>query len=139
MLVYSNLETKSIEPSNNNISYVIVKQFDDNDLNIIDYSIQKSKIQTDIKNKKKNERKNKKNTESNEPDLGDTTESMINDIMIITSYTQDVLNNKNYKDLRQLAKSNGIRLSYTIKEDGKEKRINKTRQELIDELLKIKK
>jgi len=135
MIIYSQLITKSIEPVIDNTSFLIVKQMDDNDLNIIEYGNNKNKIQNDIKNKRKIERKTKKKEETNNK-ADDTTESMINDIMIITSFTPETLTSKNYKELRAIAKANKIKLSYA---DSNNKRINKTRQELIDELLKIKK
>jgi len=145
MIIYSQLNNTPtnniLEPNKYNHNFLIVKQIDDNDLNIIDYSINKNKIQTDIKIKKKIERKHKKNKD--ESSITDsinnieTTENMLNDI-IIMPFTQEILNSKDYKDIRQIAKSKGIRLSY-VSQDGKDKgkRINKTKSELIEELLNL--
>lgn len=135
MVIYSE-RYKLIDPSIDNINYLIVKQVDDNDLNIIHYNITNNNKIHDIKTKRKIERKNKKDSiKQDTTESPETTESMINNIMVIT-YTPDILNSKDYSELRQLAKSNGIKLSYVIKENGKDKRITKKKPELIEELLK---
>ena len=60
------------------------------------------------------------------------------DLMIMNNegdssvYTQDMLNTKNHAELRQIAKTYKIKLSYVL-ENGDRK--NKTRKELIQEIL----
>jgi len=143
MIIYSQIITTDLNPSVENNSYLIVKKEDDNDLNIIECCMNKNKIQNENKLISKKERKARKNkiieteTEKN-TDLTSTV-SIMNDLMIMDNgnsdnsiYTQDMLNTKNHAELRQIAKTYKIKLSYVL-ENGDRK--NKTRKELIQEIL----
>ena len=104
----------------------------------------KNKIQNENKQSSKKERKARKNkveTETEKNNDPTSTVSIMNDLMIMDNndnsiYTQDMLNTKNHSELRQIAKSYKIKLSYVL-ENGDRK--NKTRTELIKDILeKIK-
>ena len=142
MIIYSQIITTDLNPSVENNSYLIVKKEDDNDLNIIDCCMNKNKIQNENKQSSKKERKARKNkveTETEKNNDPTSTVSIMNDLMIMDNgngdssvYTQDMLNTKNHAELRQIAKTYKIKLSYVL-ENGDRK--NKTRKELIQEIL----
>ena len=142
MIIYSQIITTDLNPSIENNSYLIVKKEDDNDLNIIECCMNKNKIQNENKQTSKKERKARKAKAEPEPTKNadpTSTVSIMNDLMIMDNengdnsvYTQDMLNTKNHAELRQIAKTYKIKLSYVL-ENGDRK--NKTRKELIQEIL----
>ena len=141
MIIYSQIITSDLNPDVENNSYLIVKKEDDNDLNIIECCMNKNQIQIENKQTLKKERKARKTKAEPEPEKNTdptSTVSIMNDLMIMNNegdnsvYTQDMLNTKNHAELRQIAKTYKIKLSYVL-ENGDRK--NKTRKELIQEIL----
>lgn len=140
MIIYSQITTTDLNPTIENSSYLIIKKEDDNDLNIIECNMNKNQIQIENKQTLKKERKarkNKINTEDKNND-NETTVNIINNLMIIdhennSIYTEDILKTKKNNEIKQIAKSFKIKLSYVIK-TGERK--SKTRNELIEEILK---
>lgn len=141
MIIYSQIITSDLNPDVENNSYLIVKKEDDNDLNIIECCMNKNQIQIENKQTLKKERKARKTKAEPEPEKNSdptSTVSIMNDLMIMNNegdssvYTQDMLNTKNHNELRQIAKQYKIKLSYVL-ENGDRK--NKTRKELIQEIL----
>lgn len=136
MIMYSQLANTVIEPTLDNINYIILKHTLDDDLNIISNDLKKNKNQQDLKEKKKIERKMKSKVKKEE-DLTET-EEMMNELMESpTELSMDFLSTKNYKELRQIAKSHKIKLSYIDTKTNERK--NKTRNELIDDLAALNK
>ena len=145
MIIYSQIITSDLNPTVENNSYLIVKKEDDNDLNIIECCMNKNKIQNENKQTSKKERKargkNKTIETKTEKNTDPTsTVSIINDLMIMDNgnddnsiYTEDMLRTKNHAELRQIAKTYKIKLSYVL-ENGDRK--NKTRKDLIQEIIK---
>lgn len=139
MIIYSQIITTDLNPDVENNSYLIVKKEDDNDLNIIECCMNKNQIQIENKQTLKKERKARKTKPEPEKNTDPTsTVSIMNDLMIMNNegdnsvYNQDMLNTKNQIELRQIAKTYKIKLSYVL-ENGERK--NKTRKELIQEIL----
>ena len=141
MIIYSQIITTDLNPDVENNSYLIVKKEDDNDLNIIECCMNKNKIQIENKQTLKKERKARKTKSVSEPEKNNdptSTVSIMNDLMIMNNesdnsvYNQDMLNTKSHIELRQIAKTYKIKLSYVL-ENGERK--NKTRKELIQEIL----
>ena len=134
MIMYSQLANTVIEPTLDNINYIILKHTLDDDLNIISNDLKKNKNQQDLKEKKKIERKMKPKVKKEE-DLTET-EEMMNELMETpTELSMEFLSAKNYKELRQIAKSHKIKLSYVDRETNERK--HKTRKELIDALIAL--
>lgn len=125
MLVYSYSSQTKIDPSNDNSDYIIIKHMQDDDLKIIDVELQKNNIQSEIKHNNRLKKRNNKKIQT-------TTENMMDDIIITSEYTKEILESKSYKELRQIAKLNKIKLSVV---DSNNKRKNKTNTELIEEIL----
>lgn len=139
MIIYSQIITADLNPDVENNSYLIVKKEDDNDLNIIECCMNKNQIQIENKQTLKKERKALKTKTEPEKNADPTsTVSIMNDLMIMNNegdssvYTQDMLNTKNHAELKQIAKTYKIKLSYVL-ENGVRK--NKTRKDLIQEIL----
>ena len=141
MIIYSQIITTDLNPDVENNSYLIIKKEDDNDLNIIECCMNKNKIQIENKQTLKKERKARKTKSVSEPEKNNdptSTVSIMNDLMIMNNesdnsvYNQDMLNTKSHIELRQIAKTYKIKLSYVL-ENGERK--NKTRKELIQEIL----
>jgi len=142
MIIYSQIITNDLNPSIENNSYLIVKKEDDDDLNIIECCMNKNKIQNENKQTSKKERKARgrnKTTETEKNTDPTSTVSIMNDLMIMDNgngdnslYTEDILKTKNHAELRQIAKTYKIKLSYVL-ENGDRK--NKTRNELIQEII----
>lgn len=122
----------------NNLKIITIKN--DEDLSLIQHNIESNQNQNEKKNKKKKENKANKllitqmMIHCDSTPIETDTMSIANNIIIKNKYTSEELNNKDHKELREIAKTNHIKLSVVLN-TGKRK--NKTKNELITELLEI--